>query len=109
MSLDIRYLTNGEKEIFVVINKGVSPIHVSVVDKRSEIDKRICRYAPNEPQFCEPDFAFRFGVQETLYPSLAGRKCVRTDLKPHNPDRCIFEGCRYNLGKKAGYKCSYRL
>ena len=108
MSLDVRFFTNGEKEIYVITNSGVTPVERNVYNSVDEVPKGIRHYAETtKQQFCEPDFAHLFGVQEILYPGIA-RDCVIPDQKPHVPKRCIFEQCRHNKGRDEKYACGYK-
>ena len=94
MSLQIRYLTNGEKEIFTVRNAGITPPTFEIFEKREDIDERIRHYAPkSDPVFCKPDLARIFGVLDIFYPNHPD--CGRTDLKEHNVKKCIAEQCKY--------------
>ena len=68
MSLCIRHLTSGGREVFTVHNKGVSPTSYEIFDNREDIDWRIRHYAPEEPEYCSPDLAKQLGVFEKLYP-----------------------------------------
>ena len=91
MSLEIRYLTNGEREIFTVRNEGVRPPTFDIYDKRSDIDVNIRHYAPEgNPVYCSPALAEIHGVQDVLYPNHP--KCVL----PKYADRlCVTDGCKY--------------
>lgn len=69
MSLDIRYITNGSKTIYRVID-GVTD-SFNVYKNRDDIPKSIRHYAPEgEPKFVGPDMAAILGVRDILYPNL---------------------------------------
>ena len=100
MSLNIRWLTNGKKEIFTVRNSGVEPVSFEVFERCEDIDESIRHYAESikKPTYCGPDLANMFRVLDIFYPNHG--TCGRDDLKPHNPTRCIAESCKY--GDEAG-------
>ena len=92
MSLQVRYLTNGEREVFTVLNSGVRPISFEIFDKREDIDPRISHLVPTgDPVFCGPDLAHMFGVQGLFYPDFP-RICT---LKGYEDKRCIAELCKH--------------
>ena len=69
MSLNIRYLTNGEKTIYIAINSGVTPREYHVYKTKEEIPKSIRHYVPNgDPKFVGPDLAAILSVQDIFYP-----------------------------------------
>ena len=90
MSLDIRYITNGSKTIYRVID-GVTD-SFNVYKNRDDIPKSIRHYAPEgEPKFVGPDMAAILGVRDILYPNLEdcghpdylGKRCIAgTDQSP---------------------------
>lgn len=95
MSLNIRYLTNGEKEVFTITNTGVTPNEFCVVNSREEIDESIRHYAPEKPQFCSVDIARMFGVLDIFYPD--NPKCT---MDGHIGKPCIADACKYwGIGK----------
>ena len=52
MSINIRYLTNGKKSVYVVRNSGVSPVEINYFDNKDEIPNSIRHYAPDgEPWY----------------------------------------------------------
>lgn len=70
MSINIRYVTNGKKAIYRVIDSSDdfgNALHV--YDTRDQIPQNIRHYAPEgEPKFVGPDLAAIFGVLDILYP-----------------------------------------
>ena len=100
MSLNIRYLTNGEKEVFTVSNIGVTPPTFEIFEKREDIDKNIRHYAPKEPKYCDPDIAQMFDVLDIFYPNQPN--CVVPKWKN---TICIENSCRHwDIESK---KCDY--
>ena len=92
MSLSIRYLTNGEKELFTVSDTGIEPPTFEIFDKRDDIDINIRHYAPKgEPVFCKPDLARIFGVLDIFYPNHPN--CI---LPKYSGKKCIAESCKYS-------------
>ena len=66
MSLDIRYLTNGEKNVYVVVDAAVRT--VNYYNSREEIPAQIRHYAPDgNPRFVGPDDARMFLAMNALY------------------------------------------
>ena len=100
MSLDIRYLTNGEKSVYAVRNSGVTPTSLEIFETYEDIDERIRHYAPKgEPKWCGPDLARTFGVLDLFYPNHPN--CV---MKNYSDRQCIAESCKYNRGLPK-YEC----
>ena len=68
MSLDIRYVTNGTKTFYRVIDSAAETFNI--YNTRDEIPSSIRHYAPKgEPKFVGPDLARIFGVCDILYPN----------------------------------------
>lgn len=89
MSLDIRYVTNGKKVIYRVIDGSADTF--DVYDNRDDIPKSIRHYAPEgEPKFVGPDMAAIFGVRDILYPNFPD--CNHPE---YSGKRCIAESCRF--------------
>lgn len=94
MSLNIRYLTNGEKTFYVVHNFGVTPPERHVYMTKDEIPKSIRHYAPDgEPKFVEPDLAAILCVRDIFYPNFPS--CGHPDCLGK---RCIAESCKFAPG-----------
>lgn len=96
MSLDIRYLTNGEKTAYRVRNSSVEPIDIKYYENREDIPKSIRHYAPEgEPKFIQPNMAYTLGasVGEYFYPNFP--KCGLPGK--HCGTRCIAESCKYAI------------
>lgn len=92
MSLDIRHVTNGEKELYVIINTGTVPKTCCAVENVSEIPDSIRDYVPDgKPKFVGPESAFRLGVRDELYPSFPTH-CGHPE---YSDKRCIAEDCKY--------------
>lgn len=106
MSLDIRYLTNGTKNVYVVVDSASRPVSVSYYDTRDEIPVQIRHYAPEgNPMFVGPDGARLFFAMKVLYPELMCEYCGKPG---YSGAVCIFESCvepwktckyRYTAGK----------
>ena len=106
MSLDIHYLTNGMKNVYVVAEKDVTPVAVHFYSERDEIPYQIRDYAPKgKPMFVGPDGARLFFAMKVLYPVLMCEYCGKPG---YSGAVCIFESCvepwktckyRYTAGK----------
>ena len=91
MSLDIRYLTNGTKNVYVVVEKDVTPVAVHFYSERDEIPYQIRDYAPKgNPMFVGPDGARLFFAMKVLYPELMCEYCGKPG---YSGAVCIFESC----------------
>ena len=91
MSLDIRYLTNGTKNVYVVVDSASRPVSVSYYDTRDEIPVQIRHYAPEgKPMFVDPDEARLFFAMKVLYPELMCEYCGKPG---YSGAVCIFESC----------------
>jgi len=107
MSLDIRYITNGVKTIYRVIDGSAESFNI--YNNRDDIPKSIRHYAPKgEPKFVGPDMATIFGVRDILYPNFpncglpdyAGRRCIAESCKfAENGDwsKCPYFDKKYEL------------
>lgn len=106
MSLDIRYLTNGTKNVYVVVDSASRPVSVNYYDTRDEIPVQIRHYAPEgKPMFVGPDGARPLSAMKVLYPELMCEYCRKPG---YSGAVCIFESCvepwktckyRYTAGK----------
>lgn len=103
MSIDVRWLTNGEKEIYWIRDAVAET--VNIYDSLEQVPKSIRHYAEKikNPQVCEPDLARYFGVQKELYPDWP-KPCGHPDFKGKN---CIAEMCKYGGENKEWEKCQY--
>lgn len=91
MSIDIRYLTNGKKNVYVVVDSASRPVSVNYYDTRDEIPVQIRHYALEEkPMFVEPDGARILFAMKALYPELMDERCKKPG---YSGDVCIFESC----------------
>lgn len=89
MSLDIRYVTNGKKSIYRVIDASAETFNV--YENKEDIPQSIRHYAPKgEPKFVGPDMAAILGVKNILYPNFP--KCSHPDYLGKD---CIAESCQY--------------
>lgn len=108
MSVNIKYLTNGEKSIYKYVDASAEPIEVVVSENIEDINKYNRHYAPEEPSFASPDIAYMNGekVGQFLYPDFP--ICKNPD-KDYYELRCIG-CCRYleeNVGDIDFRKCPY--
>lgn len=100
MSLNIRYLSNGEKEVFRVLHTDTG--EKEIYSKREEIPDSIRHYVPEKVQIVEPDTARIFGVLDVLYPNHP--KC---GMPEYDGKICIAESCIHG-GENGQYKdCPY--
>lgn len=92
MSLDIRYLTNGTKNVYVVVDSASRPVSVNYYETRDEIPVQIRHYAPEgKPMFVGPDGARNLFAMKALYPDLMNERC---SLPEFVGLPCIFELCQ---------------
>ena len=103
MSVMVKWLTNGEKSVYMV--RDALQETVTVYDKIDDIPESIRHYAKsiNEPKFVEPDLARVFYVQSVLYPGWP-KPCGHPDFAGFT---CIAESCIYGGPNKAWEKCPY--
>ena len=99
MSINIRYLTNGEKKIYVVRHTDTG--EREIYNTRDEVPECNRHYAPTgEPVYTKPDMARILGVQDILYPDFP--KCKMLGYESEN---CIAESC---INAEPTYKdCPY--
>ena len=89
MSIDIRYVTNGKKAIYRVIDSSAKAFNI--YESKDQIPQNIRHYAPEgEPKFVDPDMAAIFGVLDVLYPNFP--KCGHPD---YIGKRCIAMSCKF--------------
>lgn len=103
MSLDIRYLTNGKKEIYTVRDSSAETF--DVYEKREDIPKSIIHYVPDKVMFAGPDLARVLGALDVLYPNFP--KC---GLEGYTNKLCIGDSCRFCDGLDKDYSytdCPY--
>lgn len=103
MSLDIRYLTNGEKIAYRVQNSGVSPITVDYYERKEDIPESIRHYAPDgEPKFVDIESAYALGAGKYFYPNY-----LKCNMPGYEGRRCITKDCKY--GEQNYKDCKYLL
>jgi len=89
MSLDIRYVTNGQQKFYRVIDSSTETF--DIYNTLGEVPESIRHYAAGvELKFCQPDLARMFGVIDILYPNYP--KC---GLEGYEGKNCIAESCRH--------------
>lgn len=103
MSLKVRWLTNGDMEVYTVRNSAEGTF--DMFPAIEEIPVEIRHYAEhiNAPTFCEPDLAKIFGVQSIFYPDWP-KMCGHPE---HTGESCIAEACKYGWHDRAWEKCPY--
>lgn len=107
MSLGIRYLTNGTKNVYIVIDSASRPVSVNYYDTRDEIPVQIRHYAPEgKPMFVGPDSARNLFAMNALYPELIHEFC---DKPEYAGSPCIFESCSLADWKTCKYRCTAKI
>lgn len=100
MSIDIRYVTNGNKTIYRVSDGVLDTI--DIYKNRNDIPKRIRHYAPEgKPKFVGPNMAAILDVKEILYPDFPN--CNHPEYRG---DACIAESCKFAKNRD-WTKCKY--
>lgn len=103
MSLDFRYLTNGEKTLYCVTNSGVRPVQRDTYECIEDVPESIRYYAPEgKPVFVAPDVAQVLGFGEAFYPEYERRCVYETGM----PEGCVGPECALLEGKKPK-ECAY--
>lgn len=107
MSLDICYLTNGTKNVYVVAEKDVTPVAVHFYSERDELPYQIRDYAPKgKPMFVGPDLARSLFAMNALYPELIHEFCDKPGCVG---SPCIFESCSLADWKTCKYRCTAKI
>lgn len=103
MSLDVRWLTNGEKKVYTVRDAVAETFNVYA--NLADVPHSVRHYAESikDPTFCEPDLARYFGVQNILYPGWP-KMCGHPSYKGQ---KCIAEMCKYAEEAGGWSKCPY--
>lgn len=92
MSVDVRYVTNGNKTGYYVRDSLSEPTTIKIYEKKEDIPENIRHYAKDgEPSYWGPDMARIMGCQNLLYPDFP-KPCWHPDFSGKN---CIAESCRY--------------
>ena len=92
MSLDARYLTNGKKSLYVVIDSSARPAVRYIGETKEDIPKSIRDHLPDgDPRFIGPDIAAILQVQDIFYPNFPA--CGHPD---YPGKRCIAESCKFS-------------
>lgn len=102
MSLDFRYLTNGKKTLYCVVDSGVWPVEKNTYETIEEVPEGIRHIAPKEPTFVTPDCAQSLGFGKELYPEYE-KRCSYYSGRRFS---CVGETCTV-LGKKKPQECEY--
>lgn len=103
MSLDMRYLTNGKKEIYTVRDS----LHMTfnVYNKREDVPESVRHYIPEKVQYAGPDLARILGVLDILYPGFPN-----CGMNNYTDKKCIGDSCRFCEGLDKDYaytNCPY--
>lgn len=107
MSLDIRYLTNGTKNVYVVVDSASRPVSVNYYETRDEIPVQIRHYAPEgNPVIVGPEGARLLFAMKALYPELIHEFC---DNPEYAGSPCIFESCSLADWKTCKYRCTAKI
>lgn len=103
MSLDVRWLTNGDKNVYTVRDKVADTFNT--YDSLEDIPASVRYYAAKieKPMLCEPDTARFFGVIKVFYPDWP-KKCGHPE---YQGKYCIAEMCRFGGENKGWEKCKY--
>lgn len=103
MSLDFRYLTNGEKTLYCVTDSAARPVERSTYATIDEVPESIRHYAPKgDAIFVTPDAAQVLGFGDVFYPEYE-QKCGYYGWRK---DSCVGRECNI-LGDKKPQECEY--
>lgn len=102
MSLDFRYLTNGEKTLYCVTDSAARPVERTTYESIEDVPEGIRHYAPKEPTLVTPDCAQVLGFGRELYPEYERRCCYESG----RVDACVGQKCNI-LGEKKPEECEY--
>lgn len=87
MSLNVRHLTNGEKEIYAIKDFGILKIFNSL----DEVPKQIRPHAKHEKLIMVgPDMARILGVLDVLYPNFPN-----CGMENYIGKKCVAESCMF--------------
>lgn len=90
MSIDIRWLTNGQKTAWTVLHTDTG--EVEKYDRLEHVPESIRHYCKaKEPLHIGPDGAFILGVNKVFYPDWP-LACGHPD---YADKRCIAESCKF--------------
>ena len=90
MSIDIKYVSNGKKALYYVMNTGVTPNTYTTCEKLEDIPESIRHYAPKgDPKVIDPDTAQFLGLGPALYPEYENR-CMYNGFRAM---ACVGPGC----------------
>ena len=97
MSLDVRWLTNGEKTLYCVIDSWCDPPRKSTYETLEEVPKAIKHYAEKikESKYVGPDTARILGFVDIFYPEWKDHCCLHPEelAAGRYDQKCIAEGC----------------
>lgn len=94
MSVDVRYVTNGNKTGYYVRDSLSDPTTIKIYENKEDVPESIRHYCPDgKPKYWGPDMARIMGCQKLLYPDFP-KPCGHPDFSGEN---CIAESCMYSV------------
>lgn len=103
MSLDFRYLTNGEKTLYCVTDSAARPVERTTYENIEDVPESIRHYAPKgEAVFVDPLDAQVLGFGDVFYPEYERRCCYESG----RVEACVGQECNLLKGKKPE-ECEY--
>lgn len=96
MSFDIRYLTNGEKTLYCIIDNYHIPPKKSTYETLDEVPEPIRNFAKKkELKFIGPDTARMLSWDDVFYPEWNHYVCLHPIFLDHDAFnvKCIAESC----------------
>lgn len=109
MSLDVRWLTNGEKTLYCITDSWCNPPRKYTYETLEEVPKAIKHYAEKikEPTFVGPRTASLLGFDDIFYPKWKHHYCLHPeelnagyyDMKclAENCELCDYHECPFNV------------
>jgi len=91
MSLSVKRLTNGDKEVITVRNAGVDPPIFEIFNCREDVDVSIRHYVPDKATYVSLNLALSNGVADVLYPGYPMCCLLEYEGKP-----CIGDACKHS-------------
>lgn len=103
MSIDTRYLTNGEKTAYTLLHADTG--EVEEFARLEDIPASVRHYFSkmDKPKMCGPDLACILGVSKVFYPGWP-KKCT---MKGCEGRRCVGESCAYTTTPMDWKNCPF--
>ena len=103
MSIDCRYMTNGEKTAYTLLHTDTGVVEEFA--SLDEIPNSVRHYFDHKkgPKFCGPDLSHILRLNSVFYPDWP-KACGRPDCAGK---RCVAECCKYADEAGGWEKCSY--